>query len=592
MYKFLLFLLLIHISIVGFAQKKKTTSSKTASKTGSSYIALETTLDSIFSSFNENTPGAAITVIHDGKVIAKKAYGLASLEHKVSFTHQTVARLPYSEGREFISIATALMERDSLLRLRDKVQEYFPDLPSWSNTVTIQDLLNHSSGLADEWATLAITQASMGNRLDKSQFLQFLYDQPTPSVEPGKGYMYSNSDFGLLRLILEKASGEDLSVYMKRRVFDPLGMVNSKINNDKEEVIINQALNYGGANNLFRLWLRDKTSPGGNYYVLTSANDLEKWAAAYDDSSSFVYAASQRLRKDARPIPVLSGTNYVFGHKVKEVGSYEVTAHMGVNEYAYMARVPEKKLTVILWSNHLTFSRWGMMKNVLSKILNVAPIPGPLINLQQEQVEINQKELESLAGMYKWKEQLTFQSYLPIKRYTPFVAGEGVLRVVYTDTDTVDLVQLGKNRFRDQEYPDLFEFSQEHPDSTMKVVVYTYNGPIWKMEKVEPKKPTLKIEELKLLTGKYYSNHLDFYLTIRLNDKNQLVVRRPTVAEKVLKQFPDEEFRLMTDYYEEQSSESWVRFHYDSKGVVSHLTITHPRLMQHSFDKVSGLIDK
>jgi CubicO group peptidase (beta-lactamase class C family) len=583
----LLSFLLILISIVGFAQEKKTTSSKAASKRGSSSVTLEITLDSIFSSFNENTPGAAITVIQDGKIIAKKAYGMASLEHKIPFTNQTVARLPYSEGREFISIAAALMEQDDLLRLSDKVQKYFPELPSWSSTVTIQDLLNHSSGFADEWATLAITQASMGNRLDKSQFLQFLYDQPTPSVEPVKGYMYSNSDFGLLRLILEKASGEDLSVYMKRRVFDPLGMVNSKIHNDKEEVIINQALNYGGANNLFRLWLRDKTSPGGNYYVLTSASDLENWAAAYDDSSSFVYAACQRLRKDARPIPVLTGTNYVFGHKVKEVGSYEVTAHMGVNEYAYMARVPDKKLTVILWSNHLAFPRWGMMKNILSKILNVEHKPEPLVNLQQEQVEISQQELESLAGMYKWKEQLTFQSYLPSKRYTPFVAGKGVLRVVYADTDTLDLVQLGKNRFRDPEYPDLFEFSQEHPDSAMKVVVYTYNGPIWHMEKVEPKRPTLKTEELKLLTGKYYSNHLDFYLTIRLNDKNQLVVRRPTVAEKVLEQFPDGEFRLMTDYYREQSSESWVRFHYDNKGVVSYLTITHPRLMHHRFVKVS-----
>src|SRR5688572_33004615 len=94
---------------------------------------LEIELDSIFSAFKVNTPGIAVTVIHKGKVIAKKAYGMASIELNVPFTHQTLVRLPYSEGREFISIAAALMEKEGLLQLNDKVQHYFPQLPQWSS---------------------------------------------------------------------------------------------------------------------------------------------------------------------------------------------------------------------------------------------------------------------------------------------------------------------------------------------------------------------------------------------------------------------------------------------------------------------------
>ncbi len=79
-------------------------------------------------------------------MIAKKAYRLASLEHMVPFTHNTVVRLPYSEGREFISIAAVLMEQEGLLSLEDKVRKYFPKLPAWAEPVSIWDLLNHRSG--------------------------------------------------------------------------------------------------------------------------------------------------------------------------------------------------------------------------------------------------------------------------------------------------------------------------------------------------------------------------------------------------------------------------------------------------------------
>ncbi len=116
------------------------------------------------------------------------------------------------------------MEQDGLLKLEDKVWKYFPKLPEWSEPVTIWDLLNHRSGFVDEWASFSLIQASFADRVDVSQFLDLLYNQPAPSVEPGKGYIYCNSDFGLLRLILEKASGKNLPDWLKKRVFESLKM--------------------------------------------------------------------------------------------------------------------------------------------------------------------------------------------------------------------------------------------------------------------------------------------------------------------------------------------------------------------------------
>ncbi len=311
-------------------------------------------LDSIFSSFNKTTPGAAVTVIQNGKVLAKRSYGLASLEHNVPFKHNSVVRLGYSDGREFMVIASVLMENAGILKLSDKIRKYFPQLPSWTESVDILDIINHRSGLADEWDAFLLTQASMDNRVDVSKFLQMLYNQPKPEVEPRKGYMYSNSDYGLLRLIMDKASGEDLGAWLKKNMFDPLKMHSTILHTNKEEMLMNRAYNYVRSRNGKHLVdMSDKTSPGGNYYIATCANDLERWAAAHADKNSAIAKAVERLMTNATLIPSFNKAHkhYTFGIKIKEENDFTTIAHEGVNSNTYLSFIPSKSIAVILVSN-------------------------------------------------------------------------------------------------------------------------------------------------------------------------------------------------------------------------------------------------
>ena len=111
--KFIVLLILSCLFILLYAQKTPSGAAKqNSSKVTIPNKTLEAKLDSIFSSFNKSTPGIAVTVLQNGKVIAKKAYGLASLEFKVPFTHSTIVRMAYSGGREFIAITAVLMEKD------------------------------------------------------------------------------------------------------------------------------------------------------------------------------------------------------------------------------------------------------------------------------------------------------------------------------------------------------------------------------------------------------------------------------------------------------------------------------------------------
>ena len=546
-------------------------------------------LDSIFSSFNnKQSPGFALTIIKNGKVITKRDYGMASIELNVPFNHSTVVRLPYSEGREFISIAAALMEQEGLLTLNDKVNQYFPKLPKWSEAVTLQDLLNHSSGFCDEWATLVLTQAEMANRLDVSQFLNFLYNQPDAQIEPGKGYMYSNSDFGLLRLILEKACDKNLSVYMTDKIFKPLGMLHTKLGSNKEEVIANHAFSYVEEDiGKYTVWMRDKTSPGGNYWILTCANDLEKWAAAHADESSFIAKAILRLKQHARPIPVLkNGSNYAFGHKIKEFGNSVVIKHEGVSGYSFLTQVPAEGFSFICVGNNLTpythktdalvaFLLNGKANKIIEKKLPTQP------------VAITKTEMQIYEGTYRWMNQTSFNGMIERKQFSELKIIEDSIWLIYSGVERFPLIYVGNGIFKDPDYPVWLIMHKPQPDSPMHATLHlqTGNKDIIEWQHVTATKKQYSINELQKLTGNYYSKHLDFYWRIILNEKGQLVLKRPTIADKIIEPGYDEEFDLPIQFHLDDEQHAWIKFYFNQKGEVEYLNVRHGRLMHHRFDK-------
>lgn len=551
---------------------------------------LDKKLDSLFKDFNKTpSPGYAITVIQNGKVITKKDYGQASLEYNVPFTHNTVVTLPYSEGREFISLAAALLEQDGKLTLEDKVGNYFPKLPAWSESVTIQDLLNHSSGFCDEWATLVLTQASMNNRLDVSQFLNFLYNQPDAQIEPGKGYMYSNSDFGLLRLILEKASGEKLPDYMERRIFKPLQMTSTRMRRDKEDMLPNHSFSYfEDGPGAYKVWLRDKTSPGGNYYILTSAFDMEKWAAAFADKNSFISKANERLRRIARPIPVLKETSYVYGHTPKKMGTHEMVLHQGVSGYSYLARIPSAGISIICTTNnHEPYAE--KITELADYLLETDQTSKPMLQkFSSTHVPIKGTELQKYAGRYVWLTE-SFQSAVKSRTYYSMKVTGDTLYWQYSSTEMIPLLHVGKGIFKDPDFAVWLRFFQPHPDSLIRIEAHKQFGKpeiaIWKKDTAV--EPVNAKEYLQKLTGKYYSKHLDFYLTLVLNESGKLVVKRPTIADKFLEPHSPDEFKLPTEFYETNyESDFRVHFYFNETGTPTHFDVRHGRLMHHRFDKV------
>jgi len=550
---------------------------------------LEKKCDSIFASQNNTrSSGAAVIVTQNGRVLLRKAYGMASIELQVPFTPQNVVRINYSEGREFISIAAVLMAEDGKLSLDDKVRKYFPDLPAWSSNVTVWDLLNHRSGFVDEWANLLLTQASMANRLDKSQFLRLLYTQPRPEIEPGKGYMYSNSDFGLLRLILEKASGEKLSAWMKKRMFDPLKMSSTRQWDDQEAVIPNFARQYSDdGDNKVKVKHADKTSPAANYFIATSADDLALWAAAHADETSDIAKATAKLLKNVRLMPN-NKDHYIFGHTVEKVGDQTRIYHRGVVEDLYLTRVPQDGLAIITLGNRQPGFEVEN-KALLSFILKTQDADKPKPTFLTKPITVTKEELSRYEGRYLYQNQTTWQSYIPLRKTNDFFVSEGVLKVRFSGDLVYSLTPVGKGIFYAYEegFGTQVVFSQQSPGSPLEARLDFDDGfPSIKMKK-EPYLWSPTKAELSSFVGKYYSKHLDFYWTIVLNPDGKLIVRRPTIADMELVPDLKNEFRLTLEDRTGHGFDAWVRFDRDASGNITHITSHYPRMKGQKFERGS-----
>ncbi len=549
---------------------------------------LEKKLDALFEPFNNaHSPGCAVLVLQNGKVLAERNYGMASIEHAIPFTANHVVRMGYSEAREFLCIAAVLMEKDGLLDLNDQIRKYYPKLPVWSEPVTLWDLINHHSGLIDEWSAQLLMHGSMADYFNQSQFLKLLYDQPVSEVEPGKGYMYSNSDYGLLKLILEKASGEPLGDYMKRRILNPLGMSSTQMHDNAAAVIPNFAVNYapidGGK---YEQWLKDKSSPGGNYYLATTANDVRLWAAAQADSSSEISKAVDLLRGRGFQLPGKDG-HFAFGHTISKINGTTVIRHEGVNGHVYLTSIPEKGISIIAVGNFL--EGFGFENDALLAYLLEVPKEAAPNDFLTKPVAVGANELEQYAGRYVWQNLTSWESHSEQRKTTDFFVENGVLKGDF-GWDVLPLTPVGKGIFYwEADYGIQFEFSQSTPDSPIQLQMRFSDGwPSNQLQKEAAERWKPGVETLQSFTGTYHSRHLDYFWTIKMSEEGKLTLQRPTMPDRTLEPDQEGEFVLKIDKYPGMSYDAWVKFHSDGNGKITHLTVWHPRLMNHRFERVGN----
>jgi D-alanyl-D-alanine carboxypeptidase len=165
-------------------------------------------------------PGASIAIVKDGKLAYVRAYGLAKVESKTPATPQ----MRYSIGsisKQFTAAAIMMLAEEGKLSLDDKVARFFPQVTR-ANEVTIRHLLTMTSGYSDYWP-----QDYLMPEMKKPVTAQQILDkwaQKALDFDPGAEYQYSNTNYVIAGLIVEKVSGMPFFTFLQQRMFAPLGL--------------------------------------------------------------------------------------------------------------------------------------------------------------------------------------------------------------------------------------------------------------------------------------------------------------------------------------------------------------------------------
>lgn len=247
-------------------------------KTNAQALSDSTTkkIDALFKKWDSpNSPGCVIGIVRNDSLIYAKGYGLANLEYSVPNTPETIYHMA-SVSKQFTGFAIVLLEKEGKLKLDDDIHKYLPWFPDLKEKITIRHLLNHTSGIRDQWQLLAISGTRLDDVIKQEHIVKVLSKQQRLNFKPGDQYSYSNSGFTMLAEIVKSVSGKTLRQFTDSAIFKPLGMTNTHFHDDYTEIVKNRSYSYYPEGNGFANSILSYSNAGATS-LFTNVNDMAKW---------------------------------------------------------------------------------------------------------------------------------------------------------------------------------------------------------------------------------------------------------------------------------------------------------------------------
>lgn len=329
----------------------------------------------------------AMLVMQKGKVMYKKAFGLADREWNIANTVETKFRIG-SVTKQFTAACILQLAEQGKLSLDDKLTKYVPDYPK-GDSITIHMLLNHTSGitnytnLAEFWpkAVLPLSTDSM-IALFKNRPLDFL---------PGTKWNYSNSGFFLLGVIVEKASGKTFSAYLNENIIAKIGLTNTSMDR-LDSVLAFRAKGYdknqqGVWSHAMYISMEGPYSAGA---IVSTVDDLYRWTKALHNNKILSAASTQKMMT-----PYLN--KYGYGIGIDSLKTHKRVSHNGgipgfVTNLSYY---PADDVCVVVVSNNGSNS--DGVSSALASILFDLPVQKPYM---PKEIKIDSSQLDKYIGKY------------------------------------------------------------------------------------------------------------------------------------------------------------------------------------------------
>ena len=291
-------------------------------------------------------PGAALVVIRDGRQIKNSVYGLANLELNVPVKTNTVFEIG-SITKQFTAAGILLLAQEGKLSVDDKISAHLKDTPAaWTN-ITVRHLLTHTSGVK---SYTGLDGFALTRHLSQQEFIRAIGAHPL-EFEPGASWKYCNTGYNLLGFLIQNMSGENYWDYMRKRIFQPLGMYET-YDRRPGAIIPNRAAGYEQTNHLWVNRDYDLTDVFSAGAIAATAQDLGKWNAALD-ADQLLKGPTKALMWTPTKLNDGTATKYGFGWYVDSVEGHRNIGHGGSTSgfSASIQRFPGDHLAVILLTN-------------------------------------------------------------------------------------------------------------------------------------------------------------------------------------------------------------------------------------------------
>ena len=413
-------------------------------------LDLRNRIDAVFNPWNRSdSPGCALAVVSQGRIIYERGYGMANLDHGIAITPETVFYVG-SVSKQFTAANVALMVSQGKLDLDADIRRYVPEMPAYSQPITVRQLVHHTSGIRDIYALMRLAGKRLENVFPDQQALELIARQQELNFTPGSKNLYSNSGYFLLSEIVGRLSQSSLREYAEEKIFLPLDMRDTHFHDSPGHVQPRTATSYqpnedGSFRNSF-LSNFDKVGAGGLY---STVRDLYKWDQNFYTGKVGGEAFLKTIQTGGK---LSDGTqlDYAFGLRVSTYRGLRIVAHGGsmMGYKADFVQFPEQQFSVLCLCNLGSINPTGLTRQVADIYLasqfsapapNRASAPGRGGDRGAAPVTLSDSQMQVLLGSYMSPE---LESRLKITR-----SGNALL-AHQPDGSETRLIPLADGKFR------------------------------------------------------------------------------------------------------------------------------------------------
>ena len=317
---------------------------------GPSTLSTERSVDEIMKEFTvPDVPGASVLVMKNDSVLFKKAYGYADVIDKRAVTTSTNFRLA-SITKQFTAMSIILLAERGQLSFDDPISKFFPEFPAYGKEITIRHLLTHTSGLVDYESLIPDSQTV---QVLDADCLRLMHDVDSLYFPVGTHYQYSNTGYALLALIVEKVSGMRFADFLKKNIFDVVGMPTSVAFENVISTVANRAYGHSRTDTGWIKTDQSNTSAVlGDGGIYSNVEEMAAWTSSLWNYK-LIPQHRQHLAWSSAKLNDGTAIDYGLGwHLEKYDGIYH--PHHGGSTRGFRNHIlvfPNEKLMVIILTN-------------------------------------------------------------------------------------------------------------------------------------------------------------------------------------------------------------------------------------------------